>query len=267
MALPRGGSASIVLLALGLVGACAYDLDPYQPDGAGAAGSTESAATSHAGAPTSNASTGTSSAGGAPSSTGVTVDAASASSGDPASSSSGGVEKAYPFCNDADPLDDGANWNDGNVVDFSSGHVVVGPDNGLSWVTWHDDLDLAPPCVFTTRLLTNAGVAYFGLRRNSSNQFYISVDDATVHGPNPVSAAINGALPMTLAIVVSGGAIISAFRDASGWHRLDSIGAPPWIGMGLRPVMSKSGDDLYATFDAYNADLLRPSDIGEPPLP
>lgn len=266
MALPRGGSASITLLALGLVGACAYDLDPYQPDGAGASGATSNSAGS-------NSSGATSSAGGAPATTATgttsTNDAASSASGDAtvASSSSGTVEAPYPFCNDPDPLDDSDNWNDGNAVNFTGGHVVIGPDNGLSWVTWHDDVDVAPPCVFTTQLLTNAGLTYFGLRRSSSNQFYISVDDATVHGPNPASMAKVGALPMTLAIVVSGGAVITAFRDAAGWHRLDSIGAPSWIDMGLRPVMSKSGDDLYATFDAYNADTLRPSDIGEPPLP
>jgi len=251
----RARTAGAALFAL--LGACAYDLDPYRSEErAGVGGGTTSVSASSTGDTTSAASG---------------VLAATASGTGPTSTasttSSGGPEAAYPFCNDSDPLDDSGNWNDGNQVEFVGGHAKIGPDNTLSYLTWHEDLDVTAPCVFTVRLTSSLGAASFGLRKNASNQLYITTNDAAVHGANTASSAVSGTLPMTLAIVVTTSEIVSAFRDSDGWHRLDSIGKPAWLADGLRPVMAKPGDDLYATFDSYNADLVFPSDIGEPPLP
>lgn len=251
----RGASVGAAVL---LLASCAYDLSPYQVDAStsSSSGTTSSSAVGGGGAAGNTTATSSSSKSASSTSTGTME----------ASSSSGVVETPYPFCSDPDPLDDAANWNDGNQVTFDGGQVQIGPDNGLSFLTWHDDLNIAAPCVFTTRLLKNQGFATFGLRKNSGNLFFMSATDKFIHGPNPASDAVAGSFPMTLAIIVSGGAVITAFHDASGWHRLDSIGAPSWITDGLRPVMAKSGDDLYAVFDAFNADPVYPSDIGEPPL-
>lgn len=241
------------------LGACAYDLDPYRSRGSEGGAATISSSIASAALTSSGSSGQITAATGQPIPT-------STSSADGSSSSGADPGRPYPFCSEPDPLDDPGNWNDGNQVEFEGGHVQVGPDNAFSYVTWEDLLEIQAPCVFTVRLESNFGAASFGLRKNGANQLYMIIHDNLVEGPSG-NSGIDGEFPMTLALVITSDSVVSAFRDVSGWHRVDSVGAPAWLGDGLRPVMTKSGDDLYAIFDAYNAAPVFPSDIEEPPLP
>ncbi|MFO0618201.1 MAG: hypothetical protein U0414_36750 [Polyangiaceae bacterium] len=237
-----------------VLSSCAYDLTPYQvaPEEGTGAGSTHAVSSA--------------AAGGAPGQSSSSTSSGDGGGGGGAGSSSSGVQSPYDFCNEYDSLEDSGNWNEGNKVAFNAGHADLGPDNNLSYVAWHDDLHITPPCVFTTRLIANTGTASFGLRKNGNNQVYILITDAEIHGLDPNAIPLQGALPMTLAIVVTATDLVTGFKDADGWHRVDSIPRPDWISSGIRSVMAKAGDDLSASFDEYNADPVRPADVGEPPL-
>lgn len=234
--------------AFSTLGACAFDLDPYRASGPTGGGGSGPAVSAHA---SDSVTTPTAASG----------QSEATSSADGSTSSGGDLETPYPFCNESDPLDDSSNWNDGNQVEFGGGHVQLGPDNTFSYVTWHEDLEVQAPCVFTVRLESNLGAASFGLRKSGSNKLYVTIDGDMIQGPTATSPALPGEFPMTLAMVVTPDAIVSAFHDSRGWHRLDSIGKPPWLAEGLRPVMGKAGDDLYAVFDAYNTSVVFPSDV------